>query len=120
MGGRHTYDGVLLCPKGIICNAAITTSVPRSPQHSTSQLGLGEPQPGLPSQDITLHDYEDAYGWILERKQYAKTWSLSNVSVLQMTGTYLDIVAYFYYYYYSVIGSLLLAKHSYKESSSSS
>jgi hypothetical protein len=35
------------CFEGIICDIAVTTSVPCSPWHNTSHLGFGAPEPSV-------------------------------------------------------------------------
>jgi len=44
--------GAARCPEGIVCNTAITTSVPCGLGHDASHLGLGGPQSCLPSKDV--------------------------------------------------------------------
>jgi hypothetical protein len=54
--------GAARCPEGIVCNTAITISVPCGLRHDASHLGLG----GLPSKDVNPGRDNDAEGCILE------------------------------------------------------
>jgi hypothetical protein len=51
-GIGYIRRGAARCPKGIVCDTAITTSVPRSLRHDASHLGFGGPQSRFLSYDV--------------------------------------------------------------------
>jgi hypothetical protein len=63
----YVWQGAAQCLEGIICNTAITSSLPCSLWHDAWHLGFSGPEYCLPPWDITpLHD-EDTCCWVLER-----------------------------------------------------
>jgi hypothetical protein len=53
-GIRYIRRGAARCPEGIVCDTAVTTSVPCSLRDNASHSGFGGPEPCLSSQDVTL------------------------------------------------------------------
>jgi hypothetical protein len=62
----YIRGGAARCPEGIVCDTAVTTSVPCSLHYDDSHLGFDGPEPFFASQDVTSVRDEVAYGWILE------------------------------------------------------